>query len=174
MTDMNGLLEKVRKVQDFPKEGVLFYDLTTVLQDPVEFSNIIEAMCEPFYRQKIAAVCAIEARGFILGSAIANELGAGFVPIRKKGKLPYETISQDYKLEYGEDTLEMHKDAISQGQKVLIVDDLLATGGTAQTSVDLVKKCGGDIAGVSFVMELAELAGREKLSDQNIFTLMTV
>ena len=109
---MSALLEKIRKVPDFPKEGILFYDLTTVFQDPVEYGRIIEAMCEPFLRQKVELVCSIEARGFILGSAIANELGAGFVPIRKPGKLPYKTIKEDYTLEYGTDSLEIHEDAV--------------------------------------------------------------
>lgn len=172
--EANSLLEKIRNVQDFPKPGVMFYDLTTVFQDPVEFGNIVEAMCEPFQRQKIASVCAIEARGFILGSAIANELGAGFVPIRKQGKLPAETLSQPYTSEYGEDALEIHKDAIAQDQKVLIVDDLLATGGTASAAVALIEQCGGQIAGLSFVMELSKLNGRDKLGDQTLHTLVTV
>ncbi|MCB0272535.1 MAG: adenine phosphoribosyltransferase [Bdellovibrionales bacterium] len=171
---MNTLLEKIRKVPDFPKEGILFYDLTTVFQDPVEFGNIIEAMCEPFQRQKIASVCSIEARGFILGSAIANELGAGFVPIRKSGKLPSKKHSHTYSLEYGEDTLEIHEDAIQAGQKVIIVDDLLATGGTAQASVELVKKCGGEISGLSFVIELKDLKGRDKISQYPLYTLASV
>jgi adenine phosphoribosyltransferase len=171
---MTSLIDSIRKVPDFPKEGILFYDLTTAFQDPVEFGNIIEAMCEPFQRQKIASVCAIEARGFILGSAIANELGAGFVPIRKAGRLPAPTHQQSYTLEYGENTLEIHQDAIQSGQKVLLVDDLLATGGTAQASVKLIEQCGGEIAGISFVMELKELAGREKLAGQSVHTLLTV
>lgn len=172
--EMNGLLEKIRTVDNFPKEGVKFYDLTTVFQDPVEFGNVIEAMCEPFHRQKIASVCSIEARGFILGSAIANELGAGFVPIRKSGKLPAKTHAHTYTLEYGEDTLEIHEDAVNPGQKVLIVDDLLATGGTVQASVELVKKCGGEIAGISFLMELKNLEGRSKIKEFPIYTLLSV
>lgn len=171
---MSTLVEKIRKVPDFPKKGILFYDLTTVFQDPVEFGNVIEAMCEPFYRQKVETICSIEARGFILGSAIANELGAGFVPIRKPGKLPYKKLQETYTLEYGTDTLEIHEDAIRKGQKVLLVDDLLATGGTSAAAVELVRKCGGDIVGVSFVVELQDLKGREKLKGQNIHTLVTV
>ena len=169
-----SLLEKIRTVPDFPKKGILFYDLTTVFQDPVEYGNIIEAMCEPFYRQKVELVCSIEARGFILGSAIANELGAGFVPIRKPGKLPFRKIQESYNLEYGTDTLEIHEDAVEKGQKVLLVDDLLATGGTSAAAVELIKKCGGDILGVSFVVELGELKGRDKLKGQNIQALLTV
>lgn len=174
MSEMNYLIDKIRTVDNFPKEGIKFYDLTTIFQDPVEFGNVIEAMCEPFHRQKIASVCSIEARGFILGSAIANELGAGFVPIRKHGKLPSKTHAHTYSLEYGEDTLEIHEDAITSGQKVLIVDDLLATGGTAQASVELVNKCGGEIAGISFVMELKDLAGRSKIDGYPIYTLLSV
>lgn len=168
------LVDKIRKVPDFPKKGILFYDLTTVFQDPVEYGNIIEAMCEPFYRQKVELVCSIEARGFILGSAIANELGAGFVPIRKPGKLPYKKIQETYSLEYGTDTLEIHEDAVTKGQKVLLVDDLLATGGTSAAAVELIKKSGGEILGVSFVVELAELKGREKLKGMNINSLLTL
>jgi adenine phosphoribosyltransferase len=171
---MMSFVEKIRKVQDFPKQGILFYDLTTVFQDPVEFSNVIEAMCEPFYRQKIELVCSIEARGFILGSAIANELGAGFVPIRKPGKLPSKKHSETYSLEYGTDTLEIHEDAIEKGQKVLLVDDLLATGGTASAGCELIRKCGGEIVGVSFAVELKDLRGRDRLKNQKIYTLLSV
>ncbi len=171
---MTTLVDKIRKVPDFPKKGILFYDLTTIFQDPVEYGNVIEAMCEPYYRQKVELVCSIEARGFILGSAIANELGAGFVPIRKPGKLPFKTIQESYKFEYGENTLEIHEDAVRKGQKVLIVDDLLATGGTAAAGVELIKKCGGDIVGISFVVELAELHGRDKIKGYNIHSLMTL
>jgi len=171
---MSTLVEKIRKIPDFPKQGILFYDLTTVFQDPVEFGNVIEAMCEPYYRQKVELVCSIEARGFILGSAIANELGAGFVPIRKPGKLPYKRHTESYSLEYGTDSLEIHEDAISKGQKVLLVDDLLATGGTAGAGVQLLKKCGADIVGVSFIVEIADLKGREKLKDCKINSLAIV
>lgn len=171
---MSALLEKIRKIPDFPKPGILFYDLTTVFQDPVEFSNIIEAMCEPYYRQKIEVVCAIEARGFILGSAIANELGAGFVPMRKPGKLPFRKYSESYNLEYGTDSLEIHEDGVAKGQKVLLVDDLLATGGTAAAAVQLLKKSQADIVGVSFVMELADLKGREKIKDLKVNSLLVV
>lgn len=169
-----SLVDKIRKIPDFPKKGILFYDLTTVFQDPVEYGNIIEAMCEPFYRQKVELVCSIEARGFILGSAIANELGAGFVPIRKPGKLPYKKLQETYELEYGTDSLEIHEDAIKKGQKVLLVDDLLATGGTSSAAVELVKKSGGDILGISFVVELGDLKGRDRLKGYNIHSLLTV
>ncbi len=171
---MSTLVDKIRKIPDHPKKGILFYDLTTVFQDPVEFGSVIEAMCEPFYRQKVELVCAIEARGFILGSAIANELGAGFVPIRKAGKLPYKRLSESYTLEYGTDSLEIHEDAVAKGQKVLLVDDLLATGGTAAAGVQLLKKCGADLVGVSFVIELADQKGREKLKDCKVNSLAIV
>lgn len=171
---MSTFVEKIRKIPDFPKPGILFYDLTTVFQDPVEFGNVIEAMCEPYYRQKVEVVCAIEARGFILGSAIANELGAGFVPMRKPGKLPHKKFTESYNLEYGTDSLEIHEDGVSKGQKVLLVDDLLATGGTAGAAVALLKKSQADIVGVSFVIELAELKGREKIKDYKINSLLVV
>ncbi len=171
---MNTLLDKIRKIPDFPKKGILFYDLTTVFQDPVEFGSIIEAMCEPYYRQKVEIVCAIEARGFILGSAIANELGAGFVPIRKPGKLPSKKHSESYTLEYGVDSLEIHEDGVTKGQKVLLVDDLLATGGTAEAGLKLLRKSGADVVGASFVMELTELKGREKLKDCKINSLLVI
>jgi adenine phosphoribosyltransferase len=171
---MSTLVDKIRKIPDHPKKGILFYDLTTVFQDPVEFGSVIEAMCEPFYRQKVEVVCAIEARGFILGSAIANELGAGFVPIRKAGKLPYKKHSESYTLEYGNDSLEIHEDAVTKGQKVLLVDDLLATGGTAAAGIQLLKKCGADLVGVSFVIELADLKGRDKLKDCKVNSLAIV
>lgn len=171
---MSTLLDKIRKIPDFPKPGILFYDLTTVFKDPVEFGNIIEAMCEPYYRQKVEVVCAIEARGFILGSAIANELGAGFVPMRKPGKLPHKKLSESYNLEYGTDSLEIHEDAVNKGQKVLLVDDLLATGGTAAAAIQLLKKSQADIVGVSFVMELTDLKGREKIKDCKINSLLVV
>lgn len=171
---MSTLVEKIRKIPDFPKPGILFYDLTTVFQDPVEFSNVIEAMCEPYYRQKVELVCSIEARGFILGSAIANELGAGFVPIRKPGKLPHKKYQESYSLEYGTDTLEIHEDACGKGQRVLLVDDLLATGGTSAAGVQLLKKCGADILGVSFVVEIADLKGREKIKDCKVNSLLIV
>ncbi len=171
---MSTFVEKIRKIPDFPKPGILFYDLTTVFQDPVEFGNIIEAMCEPYYRQKVEVVCAIEARGFILGSAIANELGAGFVPMRKPGKLPHKKYSESYNLEYGTDSLEIHEDGVTKGQKVLLVDDLLATGGTAGAAVQLLKKSQADIVGVSFVIELAELKGREKIKDLKVNSLLVV
>lgn len=168
------ILEKTRTVPDFPKAGVLYYDLSTVFKDPVEFGNIIEAMVEPFLRKKIELVCAVEARGFILGSAIANELGAGFVPIRKANKLPAKTLGMDFTLEYGDSRLEIHEDAISAGQKVLVVDDVLATGSTAASALALTKSLGADVLGITFVLELQKLKGREQLKNVDIFSLQTV
>lgn len=171
---MDVLKEKIRTIPDFPKPGILFYDITTVLQDPVSFGAVLEALAEPFQRKKIEAIASIESRGFIFGSAIANELGAGFIPIRKPGKLPYETLKQEYALEYGTDTLEVHKDAVSPGQKVLIVDDLLATGGTAFAALQLLRQMGAEVVGAAFVIELKALNGRKRLEGIDVSALWTV
>ncbi|MCB0308263.1 MAG: adenine phosphoribosyltransferase [Bdellovibrionales bacterium] len=171
---MNHLFKKIRTVPDFPKPGILFYDITTLLLDPVGFSEIVEHMVEPFMKKKIEVVCGIESRGFIFGSAIANDLGAGFVPIRKPGKLPSKTIKQEYALEYGTDALEIHEDAIVKGQRVLVVDDLLATGGTCSAAVQLLNQMGAEVLGISFVIELLALQGRKKLENQNIHTIFEV
>jgi len=165
---MNALKTRIRHVPDFPKPGILFYDVTTLLRDPEGFKLAIDTMAEPYQGQGISLVVGIESRGFILGSAIADRIGAGFVPVRKVGKLPSATIRASYSLEYGTDSLEMHSDAIDKGQKVLIVDDLLATGGTARATVDLVRQLGGDVHGVSFLIELVGLNGRDKLPGENI------
>ncbi len=148
---------------DFPKPGILFYDVTTLLRDPDGFRMALEAMSEPFRNRKIDLVVGIESRGFILGAAVADRLGAGFVPVRKLGKLPGATVRATYDLEYGSDSLEMHRDAIEPGQRVLIVDDLLATGGTAKATVGLVNGVGGQIEGVAVLIELVALNGRAKL-----------
>ncbi len=171
---MDVLKEKIRTIPDFPKPGILFYDITTVLQDPVSFGAVLEALAEPFQRKKIELVASIESRGFIFGAALANDLGAGFVPVRKPGKLPYETLKQEYALEYGTDTLEVHKDAVSPGQKVLIVDDLLATGGTAFAALQLLRQMGADVVGATFVMELKALNGRKRLEGTDVKSLWTV
>ena len=165
---MDVLKTRIRHVPDFPKPGILFYDVTTLLRDPEGFKLAIDTMTEPYHDQGIALVVGIESRGFILGSAVADRIGAGFVPVRKVGKLPSTTIKASYALEYGTDSLEMHSDAIEKGQKVLIVDDLLATGGTARATVDLVRQLGGDVHGVSFLIELLGLNGRAKLQGENI------
>ena len=165
---MDVLKTRIRHVPDFPKPGILFYDVTTLLRDPEGFRLAIDSMAEPYTGKGISLVVGIESRGFILGSAVADRIGAGFVPVRKVGKLPSTTIRASYALEYGSDSLEMHRDAIDEGQKVLIVDDLLATGGTARATVDLVRQLGGDVHGVSFLIELVALNGRTKLEGENV------
>ena len=165
---MDVLKTRIRNVPDFPKKGILFYDVTTLLRDPDGFRLAIDTMAEPYHDQGISLVVGVESRGFILGAAVADRIGAGFVPVRKIGRLPSTTIRASYALEYGTDSLEMHDDAIDKGQKVLIVDDLLATGGTARATVDLVRQLGGDVHGVSFLIELVALKGREKLAGENI------
>ena len=169
---MEHLKAKIRHVPDFPKPGILFYDITTLLRDPVGLAEVLDGLSEPFRDQQIDLVVGIESRGFILGAAVADRLRAGFVPVRKPGKLPARTIQQSYDLEYGSDTLEIHQDAIEQGQRVLIVDDLLATGGTARAALDLVKKTGGEIVGLAFLVELLFLNGRARLEDTPVFVAL--
>jgi adenine phosphoribosyltransferase len=165
---MDALKSRIRHVPDFPKPGILFYDVTTLLRDPQGFRLAIDAMAEPYSGQGISVVVGIESRGFILGSAVADRIGAGFVPVRKIGKLPSKTIRASYALEYGTDSLEIHSDAIEPGQTVLVVDDLLATGGTARATLDLVRQLGGDVRGVSFLIELLALEGRAKLPGEPV------
>jgi len=169
---MEHLKAKIRQVPDFPKPGILYYDITTLLRDPVGLREVLDGLTEPFRDQQIDLVVGIESRGFILGAAVADRLRAGFVPARKPGKLPAGTIQQSYDLEYGSDALEIHQDAIEQGQRVLIVDDLLATGGTARAALDLVSKTGGDIAGMAFLVELQFLGGRARLGDVPMFVAL--
>lgn len=169
---MEDLKAKIRHVPDFPKPGILFYDVTTLLRDPLGFRATINAMTTPFTGRGIDLVVGIESRGFILGAAVADRLEAGFVPVRKPGKLPAATIRASYDLEYGSDTLEMHRDAIHPGQHILIVDDLLATGGTARATVNLVKQAGGEVEGVSFLIELLNLGGRGKLVGENVSAVL--
>jgi adenine phosphoribosyltransferase len=171
---MELLREKIRTVPDFPKKGILFYDITTVLKDPVTFGAVLEALAEPFERKKIEIVCSMESRGFIFGAALANDLGAGFVPVRKPGKLPSKTLRQEYALEYGTDALEIHEDAVSPGQKVLVVDDLLATGGTAFATIQLLRRMKADVVGASFVIELTKLGGRKRLEGVDVLALLSV
>lgn len=169
---MEDLKAKIRHVPDFPKAGILFYDVTTLLRDPLGFRATIDSMATPFTGRSIDLVVGIESRGFILGSAVADRLEAGFVPVRKLGKLPAATIRASYDLEYGRDTLEMHRDAILPGQHILIVDDLLATGGTASATVNLVKQAGGQVEGISFLIELLDLGGRAKLAGENVSVVL--
>jgi len=167
-------LEKyIRSIPDWPKKGILFRDITPLLADAGAFAAAIDALCADFTEANIEYVASVEARGFIFGAAIAKKLRAGFVPIRKKNKLPFKTESISYNLEYGTDTLEVHNDAIKKGAKVLMVDDLLATGGTMATSCKLIEKIGGQIAGIVFLIELTDLAGREKLSGYKIKTVIS-
>jgi adenine phosphoribosyltransferase len=162
----------IREVPDFPKKGILFYDITTLLKDKVGFATLIDRFAEQYVDQKVDLVLGMEARGFIFAPALAYRLNAGFVPVRKVGKLPAETIKFDYALEYGTNSLEMHKDSIQKGQRVLIVDDLLATGGTAQATANLASSLGAHIAGLGFVVELDFLNGREKLKNYNVMSLL--
>ena len=159
----DDLKSKIRHVPDFPKAGILFYDITTLLQDPAGLRAAIDGISLPFEGQGIDLVVGIESRGFIFAAAVADRIGAGFSPVRKPGKLPSACVRATYDLEYGTDTLEMHADGVRKGQRVLIVDDLLATGGTARAAVDLVTGLGGDVRGLSFLIELVALNGRSKL-----------
>jgi len=172
MENLEILKSAVRDVPDFPKEGIIFKDITPVLKDGKLFALAIEKMVEPFRKQKIDSIIAIEARGFIFGGAIAHILNCGIVPIRKSGKLPSETHSVDYELEYGTNTLEVHTDAVNRGDRVLLVDDLLATGGTVQGVCKLMEKSGGEIIGISFLIELSFLKGREKLKNYPIHSVI--
>lgn len=160
---MEDIKKMIRNVEDFPKKGIVFRDITTAVKDAKTMKKIIDLMTAEFEGEKIDYVAGIESRGFIFGMPIAYKLGCGFIPIRKPGKLPAETIGQEYSLEYGTDKIEIHKDAIEEGKNVLLVDDLLATGGTAAAACELVKKAGGKLVGVAFVIELEDLKGKEKL-----------
>lgn len=169
---MDTLKRRIREVPDFPKKGILFYDITTLLADPAGFRDTVDALATPFADQEIEVVVGIESRGFILGAAVADRLNAGFVPIRKPGKLPWQTVKESYELEYGADSLEMHQDAVRSGQRVLIVDDVLATGGTARAAAKLVKGTGAELHGLSFLIELDVLKGREKLDGEQVSSLL--
>ena len=169
---MDHLRTKIRHVPDFPKPGILFYDITTLLGDPTGLRETIDALAEPYAGAGIEKVVGIESRGFILASAVADRLGAGFVPIRKPGKLPAATLGESYALEYGTDTLEIHTDALSHGQRVLLVDDVLATGGTARAAATLVERLGGQIHAVTFLIELTFLGGRDRLTDRTVHSVV--
>lgn len=168
-----ALKAKIRHVPDFPKPGILFYDITTLLRDPAGFRAAVDAMAAPFRDKRIDIVVGVESRGFILGAAVADRIGAGFAPVRKMGKLPSKTIRAAYSLEYGTDSLEIHSDAVERGQRVLIVDDLLATGGTARATADLVRQLGGEVHALAFLIELVDLNGRARLSGENLYTVLT-
>jgi adenine phosphoribosyltransferase len=169
---METLKAKIRHVPDFPKPGILFYDITTLLNDRQGFRDMIEALAGPYVGRGVEQVVGIESRGFILGAAVANALSAGFVPIRKPGKLPSKTHREDYALEYGTDCLEIHCDAFAPGQKVLLVDDVLATGGTAKAASGLIRRVGGELVGLSFLIELSFLNGRAKLTKEQVFSVL--
>jgi adenine phosphoribosyltransferase len=162
----------IRDIPDFPKKGIIFKDITPLLKDAKAFEQTISDMAEPFLNEKIDYVIGAESRGFIFGAPLALKLGAGFVPVRKPGKLPYNTISEEYSLEYGTDKVEIHEDAVEKGKNVLIVDDLLATGGTCKACIDLVERLGGNISGIVFLIELLFLDGRKKLGERKIHSLI--
>ena len=169
MTDLKKL---IREIPDFPKPGILFYDITTLLKDKDGLKGVIDGLCRQYENAEVDVVVGMEARGFIFAPALAYALKAGFVPVRKPRKLPGEVVSITYDLEYGNDTLQVHKDAIGQGTRVLIVDDLLATGGTAAATARLVDQMGGTVAGIGFVIELTFLNGRRKLAGYDVFSLL--
>jgi adenine phosphoribosyltransferase len=169
---VDSLRAQIREIPDFPKPGILFYDITTLIKQAKPFAEAIDLLVEPFAGTKVDVVVGMESRGFIFSAPMAYRLDAGFVPVRKLGKLPAETISVEYALEYGTNTLEVHKDAIAPGQKVLIVDDLLATGGTVLGTIDLVKQLKGEIVGLSFLVELQFLKGRARLGGYDIHSVI--
>lgn len=169
---MLNLKEFIRDIPDFPKEGIIFHDITPLLQHAKAFESAIDRMAEMLNGNEIDYLVGIESRGFIFASALAMKLGMGLVIVRKPGKLPYVTINASYDLEYGSDSLEVHRDAIHEGSKVVLIDDLLATGGTAQAAGDLVEKLGGEIIGYCFLVELTELEGKEKLAPHTVWSLM--
>ncbi len=170
--DCESLKQKIRSVPDFPKPGILFYDITTLLKDKAGFAQLIDAFSQYYIDRKVDLVLGIEARGFIFGPALAYRLNAGFVPVRKPGKLPAAVEKVKYDLEYGSDSLEIHKDAIQPGQRVIIVDDLLATGGTMEASMELVKRMGGEIVGIAVAIELDFLKGRQRFPGIDVLSLM--
>ena len=168
------LKSRIRTIPDFPKPGIQFRDITTLLKDPFGFRKLVDDLVQPFAGKRVDAVAGIEARGFIIGGAVAHQLSTGFIPVRKKDKLPWDTIGQDYELEYGTDRVEIHRDAVGEGEPVLIVDDLLATGGTALATLDLLRQAGADIVGCSFVVDLPDLGGRKRLEEQGVSVLTLV
>ena len=170
--NMDVLKKKIRHIPDFPKPGVLFYDITTLLQDREGFKQVVEVLAGPYLDKPVDVVVGIESRGFILGGAVADRLGAGFSPVRKPGKLPSRTVRETYELEYGTDCLEMHDDAVRPGQRVLIVDDVIATGGTAKATAALVRRLGGEVVGLAFLIELLALNGRSRLAGENVYTVL--
>ena len=169
---MEHLKKQIREIPDFPKPGILFYDITTLLCDSKGFRDTIDALAAPYMGEDIDQVIGVESRGFILGAPVAQHLGAGFIPVRKPGKLPSATRREEYELEYGTDALEIHEDAVQRGQRVLIVDDVLATGGTAAAAARLVKHLGGELQGLAFLIELSFLKGQAKLQGEKVFSVL--
>jgi adenine phosphoribosyltransferase len=172
VVDTDHLKAKIRHIPDFPKAGILFYDITTLLREPDGFKAAVDSLAQPFAGQGIDLVVGIESRGFILGSAVADRIGAGFSPVRKPGKLPSRTVRETYSLEYGSDSLEIHDDGVARGERVLIVDDLLATGGTAKATADLVRRLGGELHALAFLIELVALNGRQRLAKEKIHAVL--
>ncbi len=169
---VHSLANAIRNIPDFPKKGIVFRDITTLLKDPTAFQESVNIFCERYKGKKIDKVVGIESRGFIFGGALAQQLGAGFVPIRKKGKLPSEKVQEEYDLEYGKDTIEMHIDAVSAGDRVLLHDDLLATGGTMEAACRLIESVGGEVVGICFLIELYFLNGRKKLDNYDTYSII--
>ncbi len=168
------LKSRIRTIPDYPRPGIQFRDITTLLKDPFGFRKLVDDLVQPFAGSRIDAVAGIEARGFIIGGAVAYQLSTGFIPVRKKGKLPWDTIGQDYELEYGTDCVEIHRDAVVPGETVLLVDDLIATGGTALATLDLLRQAGAEIVGCSFVVDLPDLGGRKRLEKEGVRVLTLV
>lgn len=171
-SDKFDLLRTMRVIEDYPQKGISFKDITTLLLDGSALQRTIKALADHFRAAHVTKVCGLESRGFIFGTAVACELGVGFVPVRKPGKLPCEVVSEDYTLEYGSNTLEIHKDAVNSGDRVLIIDDLIATGGSARAAANLVERLGGQVVGLGFVMELEGLNGRAQLQDYDVYSLI--
>lgn len=169
---MGDVKSAIRAIPDFPKPGILFYDITTVLQNPKHFRSVIDTLAERYGPMNISKILAMESRGFIFGAPLAAAIGAGFVPLRKPGKLPYRTVSESFDLEYGKDSLEIHEDAVEKGERVVLLDDLLATGGTAEASVRLAKKLGAVVVEAGFVIELIFLNGRKRLADVPVYSMI--
>jgi len=162
------LKSRIRTIPDFPKPGIQFRDITTLLKDPFGFRKLVDDLVQPFAGKRVDAVAGIEARGFIIGGAVAHQLSTGFIPVRKKGKLPWQTVGLDYQLEYGTDRVEMHVDAVADGDAILVVDDLIATGGTAEAAIKLIMAAGARVVGSAFVVELPELGGRKRIADLGV------
>jgi adenine phosphoribosyltransferase len=168
---MEGIKDRIRTIPDYPKPGIMFRDITTLLNEPRGFRKTVDELVQPYAGIRIDKVAGIEARGFILGGAVAHQLSCGFIPVRKKGKLPFTTIAQSYALEYGTDQVEIHVDAVKPGENVLVIDDLVATGGTAEAAIKLIRIAGGNVVGCSFIVDLPELGGRKKIEAMGVGVL---